>query len=660
MRIALFTDTYLPDINGVAVSTRTLARVLRKHGHDVLVVTTSKPKKSSYVDDEKVLRIPGIDIKKLYGYRASSFYSTSAFKEIKAFDPEIIHVQQEFGVSSFGRITAAKLSVPLVYTYHTMYEDYTYYLSKNIKMLDKAWKSVAINLSKKLGNDCTHLIVPSEKTAHILKKYGIENDISIIGTGLELDRFDIKNVDSKKLEEVKKTYGIKDTFNLIYLGRLAKEKSIDLIIECLSQAVKTNPNIRLLIVGGGPEEPELRELVKTLNVEKYVFFAGPQPSSEVPVFYHASNVFVGASLTETQGLTYIEAMASSLPVIARYDENLEPVIKHGRNGYFFKEKDELISLIIKMSAMDLTQISTDALEDSQAFSSETFYEHIMIAYDKALKKSVYNYKITDVSKDEHGYAVTYTYGIGHKGMIHVGQDEIEWYNLRVGETFDQEQMYALKDIDQVREAYNKALKYLSYKDYTYEMMKEKLVHNGNYSELQIDMTMNLLLQKGLINDRQYAHDYLTISLKKGHGLNRGVVDLKKKGVDPVLIDEVLLDFSDDMELEKAVEIVKILYEKNNSRSPKALMLNMKQKLFNKGFSEQTINKAIESVDFEFPSEHTKILLEKEYHKVYTRYSQKYSGSLLKTKIITFLLQKGYEYDDIVQLIQEVWRDDIED
>ena len=150
MNIALFSDTYLPDINGVATSTHILKKELKKHGHHVLVVTTILPHNSDYIDeDQDILRLPGIDLKKLYGYRASNIYSFKGMKELKEFQPDIIHVQTEFGIGIFGKIAGEILNIPVCYTYHTMWADYSHYITPgNLKAVDQAAKKIIEKISK--------------------------------------------------------------------------------------------------------------------------------------------------------------------------------------------------------------------------------------------------------------------------------------------------------------------------------------------------------------------------------------------------------------------------------------------------------------------------------------------------------------------------------
>lgn len=177
MKIALFSDTYIPDINGVATSTNILRNKLVDLGHDVLVVTSELPSDTTYDEslDDQVLRVPGLEIQALYGYRACNIFSFKGMKEIKRFNPEVIHVQTEFGIGIFGRIAAEYLDIPVVYTYHTMWTDYSHYINPiNSETVDTVVKKVITKISKFYGNSCQGLIVPSNKTKDALIHYGLK------------------------------------------------------------------------------------------------------------------------------------------------------------------------------------------------------------------------------------------------------------------------------------------------------------------------------------------------------------------------------------------------------------------------------------------------------------------------------------------------------
>ena len=658
MNIALFTDTYLPDINGVATSTHILRNELVKHGHHVLVVTTILPHDSHYQDENQyVLRLPGLDLKKLYGYRASNIYSFKGMKEIKEFSPDLIHIQTEFGIGIFGKIAGEILNIPVCYTYHTMWADYSHYIAPgNIKAVDTVAKKIIEKISKIYGDSCTELIVPSQKTADALREYGISNSIHVIATGLQLEQFSKNNMNQEVMNEIINKYHLKDKFVVTFLGRIAPEKSVDLLIEAMKDLSKKDDSICLMIVGGGPQLDELKEMVNDYQLNDSIIFTGPKESSLVPSYYHVSDLFVSASITETQGLTFIEAMASGIPVLARYDKNLDGVIVDGRNGYFFSDKDDLVDKILCLSQMDLIELSQYAIEDALQYSSENFYKKIMETYQKALSKHHYCYKVVSISPDKgNTYQVAFQFD-HHQVILNLASQVIERYGLSIGQVVDREELDALKDQEQVSRAYQLALKYLTYKDYTYAKMQKKLADKGDFDDIQIDMTMDILVQKNLIDDYEYTRNYFQRSTRLGLGVNRIIYNLKKDGVSPFVIDEFLETYSHNLEYDKAIEIVKKLFDENTTKPQYALIQNIKNKLFNKGFSQDVVEKAINDFDFTIPKEHTKMLLTKEYHRVYNRYKNRYDSHILRSKIITFLVQKGYEYDDVVEIINELWEE----
>lgn len=657
MKIAIFTDTYLPDINGVATSSYILHNELVKHGHQVLVITTSLPKDSDYVDDDDIYRLSGLTVKKMYGYRASGFYSFRGMNVIKNFAPDIIHIQTEFGIGTFGRIAGKLLDIPIVYTYHTQYGDYSHYLSNNIKPVDDALKKFIETLTRLYGESCSHLIVPSEKTASIIRSYGIKNDISVIATGLELDRFALENCDLNLIEDIKTKYHLHDRFVMIYLGRIAQEKSIDLLIDGIDRLSKEMNDICLMIVGGGPELNALNKKVDDLKLNDYVIFTGPKVADVVPCYYHSANLFVGASTSETQGLTYIEAMACGLPVLARYDKNLEDVVNENVNGYFFNTLDQFCEKVKEIKSKHLDTFQENAIETSKHYSSDAFYRKILNTYQKVILENDYEYTVKEIKPSKSGYLVQCVAANGQTLNVKVSQMTFKRFGLMNGMILNNEEISALQDLEQVDKCYKQALGYLSYHDYSYENMKKRLANTGLYDDLQIDMTMEHLMQKNLINDYAYARDRFDSLLKKGYGMRKAVAELRKDGIKDSLIDQILDDYSGDVEFEKAVELVRKYYRENKTSSPKALLVKMRNRLFRRGFSQDVIEKAINSVDFDFNDEHTRLLLEKEYERVYKRYKPKYEKRLLKTKIITFLIQKGYEYEDIVSLIEDVWEEE---
>lgn len=654
MRIAIFSDTYMPYINGVATSSYILRNELMKLGHEVVVVTSELPSDSDYdEDDELILRVPGLELQMIYGYRACSVYSFKGMRELKRLNIDIIHVQTEFGIGIFGRIAGEALNVPVVYTYHTMWIDYSHYVNPaNIKTIDSVVKKAIARISKFYGDNCTELIVPSLKTKEALETYGLKNkNIYIIPTGLELETFDPNNKNQNQIDQIKKEYNLEDKFVITFLGRIAPEKSIEVVIEAIKEVVAKQSNVVCLIVGGGPQLDELKELVKEEGIEDFIIFTGPKPAPMVPSFYHASDLFVSASISETQGLTYIEAMASGVPVIARHDEQLEDIIDDGVNGFFFYQSEELPGLLLDVMNKNLDSVKEKALEKSQDFSSKVFASKVLEVYENAIKSKLYTYTLNSIiptknNKNEVIFTIDDV-----SVSLELADNIIEEYDLKIDKVIDREEFDALKDLEQVSRAYNKALKYLAYKDYTYSQMHKKLMDSGDYDDTQLDATMQLLVEKNLINDESYTINYLKRCTKLGIGLNKAIYNLRSNGIDGELIDNCLEELNGDEEYIGAKHLIETYYKSNlTSLSHKAILNKVRQKLFIKGFTHDAIDRAMEDYEFTYNQDNERQAVEKEFVKLYMRHSKKLKGNDLKNKLIDTLLKKGYNYDVIKEVI----------
>ena len=314
MRIGIFTDTYPPYINGVSTSIAMLEKGLRELGHEVFIVTVNPENMQyKYEDDERIIRIPGIPIG-IYDYRLTGIYPLRAITKIKKWNLDIIHTHTEFGVGTFGRILAKQFNIPLVHTYHTMYEDYVYYITKGY--FDKSSRKIVEYLTKfYCDKTAKELIVPSKKTYDMFKdKYQFEKEIHIVPTGIDIKRFKKSNFKKEQILGLKKELGIKpDEFVILFVGRIAKEKNIDLLLKCHVEILKKHKNVKLVIVGSGPDYEHYIEMSKQLKIENNVIFTSSIPWEEIPIYYQLADVFTTASNTETQGLTLIEAMAGSIP-----------------------------------------------------------------------------------------------------------------------------------------------------------------------------------------------------------------------------------------------------------------------------------------------------------------------------------------------------------
>ena len=389
MKIALFTDTYPPFINGVSTSTANLRMTLIDHGHDVLVIAP-RTDDGEFEFKDGIIWLPGLELKKMYGYRFTTVYSSKAMKILEEFKPDIIHYQTDFTIGQFAKIAAKKLKVPTVYTYHTSYEDYTYYVTHGF--LDRAAKKTIRAYSKSVATSVSEFITPSKKTKDFMRNSGVDIYINVIPTGIDFSLFDESRIDQEKMKQFKLEHGIKENTKVfLILGRVAKEKSMDVSIKGFARYVKLYPeeDVKLIIVGNGPQKNELELLVHELRISHLVDFIGSVPASEVPFYYHLADIYTSASLTETQGLTFMEAMASKCVVVARYDDNLSGTIIDGQTGYFFTDEDSFARrchYILTMPKEDKDKIINNALDVVDAYSIEKFYQNIIGVYRRAIRK----------------------------------------------------------------------------------------------------------------------------------------------------------------------------------------------------------------------------------------------------------------------------------
>ena len=388
MRIGIFTDTYPPYINGVSTSIKMLEEALIKLGHEVYIVTVNPERMTySYLDNGRIIKIPGIKTG-IYDYRLTSLYPIKAVNRIKNWNLDVIHSHTEFGIGTFARVISKRFNIPIVHTYHTMYEDYVHYITKGY--FDNSAKKIVEHLTKfYCDKTIEELIVPTKKTYDLFKeKYGYTRDIHIIPTGIEIERFYKENINQDKLVKIKNKLNIKDSdINILFIGRIAEEKNIDFLIKNHSSLVKLNNNVKLIIVGDGPDLDNYKELSSELRLEKNIKFIGKVPWEDVPYYYNLADIFTTASHTETQGLTVIEAMGASLPVVAFNDEAFNVVIKDSDNGFLFTNKREYIS---KMSSLIIDKdlrckLGKNARRDSKKYSSEVFAKNVLKVYNQAIK-----------------------------------------------------------------------------------------------------------------------------------------------------------------------------------------------------------------------------------------------------------------------------------
>lgn len=388
MKIGIFVDAYEPYVSGVTTSVKMLKETYEKMGHQVFMVTANLEEfKFIYDEKKKTIYMPGIKTG-IYDARLTGFYSNKALKIVKSWDLDIIHSHTEFGVGTFARIVRKKFKIPLVHTYHTQYEDYMHYITKGL--FDKTSRKLAAKLTKIYGdNTVDSLIVPTPKIKDLfINKYKINRHIHVIPTGIDTNKFNLTKDIKSKLPALMKKYNIqKDDFIIGVIGRVAKEKSIDVLIDNMPNIVKSNKNIKLMIIGDGPDTKLLKKLVVNLKINKNVIFTGKVMYEDIAQYYNLLHVVATASQTETQGLTVIEALAATKPVVCFNDPSFSETIINDYNGFKFNNHDEYQAIINKLANnKQLYQtIAQNARNSVYRYSKEAYASEVLKVYIEAIQ-----------------------------------------------------------------------------------------------------------------------------------------------------------------------------------------------------------------------------------------------------------------------------------
>lgn len=366
LRIGFFTDTYFPQVSGVSTSIETLKNELIKRGHEVYIFTTTDP--NAKENEENVFRLPSVPFISFPERRITYSGLNHALDLAIQHQIDIVHTHTEFSLGLIAYAIAKILNLPHIHTYHTMYENYTHYIFNG--RLVKA-RHVRM-LSHFFCQRTDAIVAPSEMTKEKLRSYKISRPIRVIPTGVKIHELDL----NERLK-TRKSLGYNcDDLVFLSLSRLSKEKGIDHIVQAFPEIIKLIPNAQLLIVGDGPYRAELEKLSQDLKISKYVQFTGQVESSDVWKYYQASDIFINASRSESQGLTYLEALANHLPVIAPYNDYLAEIINRPEFGQLYEWGENLAQVVKNYLDKNKENSVSIQTEDLTAISSEEFARRI--------------------------------------------------------------------------------------------------------------------------------------------------------------------------------------------------------------------------------------------------------------------------------------------
>ena len=326
MRIALFTNNYLPFCGGVTISVETLRRGLEASGHEAWVFG---PRLTGAEDASvKVVRYPSIPVATYPEFALAVPYSRRIERLVSALAFDVIHAHHPFLLGPAARRLARRIRRPLIFTYHTRYEKYAHYVPLPLRLVQAA----ALRISAGFAAQADAVLAPSAVIRDELHARGVRAPIAVVPTGVDLVRFRPGD-----REAARRSLGVGQGEPLVlYVGRLDREKSVDRVLGAFERVASTIPAARLVLVGQGTEAERLRRTAASLPVAERIRFLGLRPHDSLAECYQAADVFLFASETETQGLVLAEAAACGLPAVAVDAPGCDEVVRDGDTGILTK------------------------------------------------------------------------------------------------------------------------------------------------------------------------------------------------------------------------------------------------------------------------------------------------------------------------------------
>ena len=326
MHIAYFTNFYLPVVNGVVRSVQSFRDAFSGMGHNVFVFA----QEDNYEDTEPfIFRYPSLHLPLPGDVPTAIPVSSFVDQLLPKLKLDVIHTHHPILLGQTAATKARDYNLPLVFTFHTQYQEYTHYFPFPQEQIQEFLKSRVMNWMREFMRKCQHIVIPSESMRSILvNDYGLVDRFTVIPTGIDIAPY--KRADGAALRSER---GWTDDKVIISVGRLAEEKNWVTLLQAFALAQKIQPNIRLVLLGDGPQAEALRQLVGELGITERVTFTGKVPFNEVPNYFKAADLFAFASITETQGLVTLEAMASGLPVVAVDASGTRDILEDGKQGF---------------------------------------------------------------------------------------------------------------------------------------------------------------------------------------------------------------------------------------------------------------------------------------------------------------------------------------
>ena len=381
MHVVMMTNTYLPHVGGVARSVESFSASLRELGHNVMVVAPEFPDMPASETD--VVRVPAIQRFNGSDFSVRLPVPGLLTDPLDRFHPDIIHAHHPFLLGDTALRVAAGRGVPLIFTHHTLYEEYTHYVSSE----SDALKRFVVDLSTGYANLCDHVIAPSQSVAAMLQQRGVTSPITVVPTGVDVDRFGKRS--GKKFRQ---SQGIpENAFVVGHIGRLAPEKNLMFLTEAVAEFLKARPEAWFLVAGSGPLEEAMKAHFGEAGVLDRVRFPGILKGNDLVNAYGAMDVFAFASQSETQGIVLVEAMAAGAPVVAVDANGVREVVADGVNGRKLSIQDKdlfgsALAWIADMPPEGRKTLSRNARRTARGMSIANSAQRLASVYGSVIKK----------------------------------------------------------------------------------------------------------------------------------------------------------------------------------------------------------------------------------------------------------------------------------
>ena len=383
MKILIATDSYKFNMSGVTASILALCAGLRRCGHEVKTMSPSDCRRSYRNGDDYYIK--SIPVFYYPDMRFSFSINDPLVRELEDWEPDVIHIQTEGSAQLMSKRIIRHCKASVVMSCHT---DYAYFLFGRLRSFPPV-KAFMRSMGRIMYRDAVKIIAPSQKARDFSILRSLQDRVTVIPNGIELEKYQ-KTLSAPERHKLRSSLGIDDSTKvMVAVSRMSREKNIRELISFLPSVLKRLPDVKLLLVGDGPDRRQLEKLVERLQLRKNTVFAGPVPSAEVWRYYAAGDVFVSASTFEVHSMSYLEALAQGLPLLCRADDALAGVLEHGLNGMIYHSREEFTAHACKLLGDDGTaeEMGQSSLQKAAEFSSDRFADAVLRLYENAIREN---------------------------------------------------------------------------------------------------------------------------------------------------------------------------------------------------------------------------------------------------------------------------------